>query len=247
MRHAAFFAAAAVTCLASTAVAGVAQEFGRLTYGSTPINMTSGTGVGNDGYYMNRSSQSFGELLIGIKAHEYGNGNMPAGSSTVSQYGGSGLTTGGSWLNIDQSTGAYTAIAGVAANKPSWNPNAPSWGFTWSISIDGARPAVGTVNMRMLITRPDAQVVTVVSSFDAGSNFSAGNMAWQNNWNLGYLGVFGNGVDATTVGDWKIRIEAFSGSTVFGAQEITVTATPAPGAVALLGLAGAIGGRRRRG
>lgn len=246
MRTSTLTAAAAATLAASSAFAGLAPEFGRLSYGGNPINMTSGSGVGNDGYYMNRTSHSFGELLIGIKAHEYGNGNMPAGSSTVSQYGGSGLTTGGSWLNVNQSTGAYTAIAGVAANKPSWNPNAPSWGFTWSISIDGSRPAVGAVNMRMLITRPDSQVVTVVSSFDAGSNFSAGNMAWQNNWNLGYLGVFGNGVDANTVGDWKIRIEAFSGSTVFGSQEITVTATPAPGALALLGAAGVIGSRRRR-
>jgi MYXO-CTERM domain-containing protein len=247
MRHAAFFAAASVTCLASTAVAGIPQEFGRLTYGSTPINMTSGTGVGNDGYYMNRSTQSFGELLIGIKAHEYRNGNMPAGSSTVSQYGGSGLTTGGSWLNINQSTGAYTAIAGVAANTPVWNPNAPSWGFTWNVSVDGMKAAVGTASMRMIITRPDSVAVTLLTAQDIGSDIAPGTTAWQQNWNFGYLGVFGNGVDANTVGDWKIKIEVFSGSTVFGAQEITVTATPAPGAVALLGLAGAIGGRRRRG
>lgn len=220
------------------------SSFGQLQYNGTPIAMTSGTGVGNDGYRMNTSTgPGSTQLLIGIKAHEYRNGNMPAGSTTVSSYGDS---VGGSWLNIDGTTGAYTAIAGVAANKPSWNPNAPSWGFTWSITLDGVRPAVGAISMRMLITRPDSQVVTVVASQDVGTNFAGTDMAWQNNWNLGYLGVFGGGVDANTLGDWKIKISTFSGATVYGEQEITVTATPAPGALALLGVAGLVGGRRRR-
>ena len=240
-----------MTVLAATAFiaapVSAQSSFGQLTYGvspstQTPIAMTSGTGVGNDGYYMNTTTgPGAQQLLIGIKAHEYRNGNMPAGSSTVSS-----LYGGGSWLNIDSGTSAYTAIAGVAVNTPSWNPAAPSWGFTWSITLDGARPAVGAISMRMLITRPDSQVVTVVASQDVGTDFSAGNMAWQQNWNLGYLGVYGNGVDANTLGDWKIKISTFSGSTVYGEQEITVTATPAPGALALLGVAGLVGGRRRR-
>ena len=236
---------AATAFIAAPVSAGTSlSPFGQLQYNSTPIAMTSGTGVGNDGYYMNTTTgPSNQQLLIGIKAHEYRTGNMPAGSTTVSSYGNS---VGGSWLNIDGTTGAYTAIAGVAANKPSWNPAAPSWGFTWSITLDGARPAVGAISMRMLITRPDSQVVTVVASQDVGTDFSAGNMAWQQNWNLGYLGVYGNGVDANTVGDWKIKISTFSGSTNYGEQEITVTATPAPGALALLGVAGLVGGRRRR-
>ena len=100
--------------------------------------------------------------------------------------------------------------------------------------------------MSLLITRPDSQVVTVVASQDVGTDFSPGNKAWQQNWNLGYLGVFGNGVDANTLGDWKIKITAFSGATVYGEQEIVVTATPAPGALALLGVAGLAGSRRRR-
>jgi len=237
-------ATAFITAPVSATPIPPASTFGQLSYNNTPIAMTSGTGVGNDGYYMSTTAgPGAQQLLIGIKAHEYRNGNMPAGSSTVSSYGNS---VGGSWLNIDGTTGAYTAIAGVAANTPSWNPNAPSWGFTWSITLDGARPAVGAISMRMLITRPDSQVVTVVASQDVGTDFSAGNMAWQQNWNLGYLGVYGGGVDANTVGDWKIKISTFSGATVYGEQEITVTATPAPGALALLGVAGLVGGRRRR-
>jgi MYXO-CTERM domain-containing protein len=229
------------------APAAAASSFGQLSFGGNPIAMTSGTGVGNDGYYMNTSAgPGSSQLLIGIKAHEYRNGNMPAGSSTVSSYGNS---VGGSWLNIDSGTGAYTGIAGEAVNKPSWwagfPPNsATSWGFTWSITLDGARPAAGAISMNMLITRPNGQVSTILSGWDVGTDFSAGNMAWQQNWNVGYLA--GCGGQANDIGDWKIKITAFSGDTVYGEQEIVVTATPAPGALALLGLAGIAGGRRRR-
>ena len=98
--------------------------------------------------------------------------------------------------------------------------------------------------MSMLITRPNGQVSTVVTSQDVGTDFSAGNMAWQQNWNVGYL--LGCSGQANDIGDWKIKISTFSGSTNYGEQEITVTATPAPGALALLGVAGLVGGRRRR-
>jgi MYXO-CTERM domain-containing protein len=182
--------------------------------------------------------------LIGIKAHEYRNGNNPAGSSTVSS-----LYGGGSWLNVNGTTGAYTGFAGEAVNKPSWwadyPPNsATSWGFTWSITLDGARPAAGAISMNMLITRPNGQVSTILSGWDVGTDFGVGNTAWQQNWNVGYLA--GCGGQANDIGDWKIKITAFSGDTVYGEQEIVVTATPAPGALALLGLAGIAGGRRRR-
>ena len=229
------------------APAAAASSFGQLSFGGNPITMTAGTGVGNDGYRMNTSAgPGSSELLIGIKAHEYRNGNMPAGSSTVSSYGNS---VGGSWLNIDSGTGAYTGIAGEAVNKPSWwagfPPNsATSWGFTWSITLDGARPAAGAISMNMLITRPNGQVSTILSGWDVGTDFGPGNTAWQQNWNVGYLtGCEGQ---ANDIGDWKIKITAFSGTTVYGEQEIVVTATPAPGALALLGLAGIAGGRRRR-
>ncbi len=98
--------------------------------------------------------------------------------------------------------------------------------------------------MSMLITRPNGQVSTVVTSQDVGTDFSAGNTAWQKNWNVGYLA--GCSGQANDIGDWKIKISTFSGATVYGEQEITVTATPAPGALALLGVAGLVGGRRRR-
>ena len=227
------------------APAAAASSFGQLSFGGNPIAMTSGTGVGNDGYRMNTSAgPGSSQLLIGIKAHEYRNGNNPAGSSTVSS-----LYGGGSWLNVNGTTGAYTGFAGEAVNKPSWwadfPPNsATSWGFTWSITLDGVRPAAGAISMNMLITRPNGQVSTILSGWDVGTDFNVGNTAWQQNWNVGYLA--GCGGQANDIGDWKIKITAFSGATVYGEQEIVVTATPAPGALALLGLAGIAGGRRRR-
>ena len=231
------------------------SPFGQLQYNGTPIAMTSGTGVGNDGYYMNTTttpSPGNQELLIGIKAHEYRNGNNPAGTSTVSS-----LPGGGSWLNVNGTTGAYTGIAGEAMDKPTWwsffpANSATKWGFTWSITLNGNRPASGAISMNMLITRPNGEVSTILSGWDVGTNFyntgtttpSTDNPAWQNNWNVGYLA--GCGGQASDLGDWKISITALSGGTVYGEQEITVTATPAPGALALLGVAGLAGGRRRR-
>jgi len=238
-----------LSCLCATAfiAAPASASVGQLQFGGTPIAMTSGTGVGNDGYYMNTSTgPSSAQLLIGIKAHEYRNGNNPAGTSTVSS-----LYGGGSWLNVNGTTGAYTGFAGQAVDRPSWWAGLPansatSWGFTWSITLDGLRPAVGAISMNMQITRPNGQVSTIITSQDVGTDFSAGNMAWQQNWNVGYLA--GCSGQANDVGDWKIKITAFSGETTYGQQEITVTANaiPAPGAVALVGLAGAFMGRRRR-
>ena len=252
MQHTTLVSTTILSCLCATAfIAAPASAtpvgVGQLQFSGTPIAMTSGTGVGNDGYYMNTSAgPSSAQLLIGIKAHEYRNGNNPAGSSTVSS-----LYGGGSWLNVNGTTGAYTGFAGQAVDRPSWWAGFPansatSWGFTWSITLDGLRPATGAISMNMQITRPNGQVSTVVASQDVGTDFSAGNMAWQQNWNVGYLA--GCSGQANDVGDWKIKITAFSGETTYGQQEITVTANaiPAPGAAALIGLAGIVAGRRRR-
>jgi len=235
-------AAMAAACLSASVMAD---------FGLIPVPMTSGTGVGNDGYFNGTYQTSIGWLNIGIKAHEYRNGNMPAGSTTQSSVSG-----GGTWLNLDAQA-RYTAIAGIAANKPSWNPAAPSWGFTWSIASDPStdvwgRPTAGQYRASMTITRPDTVAVNIFSDVDASGVFGGDptNMVWQNNWNLGYLGVFGSGVDANTLGDWKIRVsvkanDGFGNYSAVGSQEITVNVTPVPGAAALLGVAGLMGRRRR--
>jgi hypothetical protein len=150
------------------------------------------------------------------------------------------VSGGGTWLNLDAQN-RYTAIAGIAANKPSWNPAAPSWGFTWSIASDPetdvwGRPTAGQYLASMTITRPDTVAVNIFSDVDAAGFFGGDptNMVWQNNWNLGYLGVFGSGVDANTLGDWKIRVsvkanDGFGNYSAVGSQEITVNERVARG------------------
>ena len=115
-----------------------------------------------------------------------------------------------------------------------------------------SQPATGHYLASMVITRPDTVAVNVFTDVDAGSVFGGDptNKVWQNNWNLGYLGVFGNGVDANTVGEWKIRvslkeIQPDTSVNFAGSQEITVNVVPAPGAFALVGLSGMITRRRR--
>ena len=255
--------------LAAVASATPASSFGQLTFGGTPITMSAGS-IGNDGYRMNTSNGPGGkQLLIGIKAHAYASQsgaapNMPASSSTVSAFTGSVGTNGygGSWLNTDNATGAYMGIAGEAASRAPWwsgfPPNsATSWGFAWSITLDGQRPVVGELSMSMLITRPDGVATTTLfttsnlPTWDVGTNFytkntttpSAGDRPDQQSWNVGYL--TGGGGQASQVGDWKIKISTFVGATAYGEQEITVTAVPAPGAIAVLGLAGFASRRRR--
>ena len=241
-----------LVAVASATPVPPSSSFGQLQYLGTPIAETSSSAgsVGNDGYRMNTSTGPGGkQLLIGIKAHEYRSGNNPAGTSALSSLNG-----GGSWLNVNGTTGAYMGIAGEAVNKPTWASLFPansftSWGFTWSITLDGQKPAVNDLRMSMLITRPDGVATTTIfnnsfTTWDVGTDFGSGNMAYQNNWNVGYL--TGGGGQASQVGDWKIKISTFVGATAYGEQEITVTAVPAPGALALLGVAGLVGGRRRR-
>ncbi len=229
-----------IVTIAAAASASASTSFGQLSHNGTAIPLSVGSGIGNDGFTMNQSDTSFGSLLIGIKAHEYYSNNNPAGASTQSAFAG-----GGSWLDLDPS-GAYTAYPGIAANHPSWNPNAPRWAFTWSVTDDGARAALGVGMMTMVITRPDSVAVTL-GTWDIGGANPNNNEPWyQNSWNLGYLGVFGNGVDATTTGIWKVRIDVTSGGAMVGSQEISINVVPAPGAIALAGIAGLLKGRRRR-
>lgn len=99
--------------------------------------------------------------------------------------------------------------------------------------------------MTMVITRPDSAAFTL-GTWDIGGANPNNNQPWyQNSWNLRYLGVFSNGVDATTTGVWKVRINVASGGAFLASQEMSINVVPAPGAIALLGMVGLIGRRRR--
>jgi MYXO-CTERM domain-containing protein len=71
-----------------------------------------------------------------------------------------------------------------------------------------------------------------------------------NSANSGAPGGLWNGLafNPNTQGNYTFRIDVRQGQygTVLGSTEMTVSVVPAPGAIALLGAAGLVGGRRRR-
>lgn len=91
LRQCAFGVASAV--LLTNAVADASTSFGQLSYNGSPVALTVGTGIGNDGFFMNTSQQSFGELTIGLKALEHSSNNDPARARAPSSFAG-----GRSWL-----------------------------------------------------------------------------------------------------------------------------------------------------
>ncbi|MFO0963666.1 MAG: hypothetical protein U0625_12290 [Phycisphaerales bacterium] len=229
-------AASTVALIAGTASA--MPGFGQLSYNGNPIAFTPGSGIGNDGFtYSESTIGGGGKLLVGLKATEYyygGNGNMNPGDSTWSP----DQPAGGSWLNVD-GLGRYTGAAGESTYKPGGSSRA-RWNFDWSVTIDGVAPTAGIANMTMTITRPDMTVINVGTA-------DITVWGYQDSWNVGFnfLSAF-NGIN--DLGEWKISLaitDATGGGYLCG-QDIFVT-TPAPGALALLGIAGLAGSRRRRG
>ena len=220
----------------------IPPDFGQLNYNGSPVAYTQGTGVGNDGYYMNKSSTSAGELLIGVKAMNY-----KMNGSTLPNFQTSTDPNGGTWLNRD-SSGRYVSPSGLNPIYTSWNPNAPAWALAMSVTINGVRPVAATGMMqRLTLTKPGDAIGSVVWS---GVDI---NTLWQINQSPGiWMGVPAVATDyfganaAYLLGDWKIRLDVYDGSGDLGSQEILVNVVPAPGALALLGVAGLAGARRRR-
>jgi MYXO-CTERM domain-containing protein len=74
---------------------------------------------------------------------------------------------------------------------------------------------------------------------------------WQNAWNSGFAFLNSAGT-VYEYGNWNIKLQVFDATSgagytsLVGEQAINVLAVPAPGALALLGVAGLAGGRRRR-
>jgi hypothetical protein len=103
----------------------------------------------------------------------------------------------------------------------------------------------------MVIDGPAAGVLSMDLG-DLNGNFQGGanDPRWQNAWNSGFSFLSSAGT-VYDYGNWNIKLQVFSAtgdgySTLVGEQAINVLAVPAPGALALLGIAGLAGGRRRR-
>lgn len=240
---------------ASVALAGVAmaqQQFGTLSYGagagSTPISWQLNQVNDNSGFIYTNTAVGSSWLTIGLRASNY------YGVNEAPTY------TGNSTYQVQ----AGQTAASSATAEEGFISTAARWGFQWSVSMDGDRSnsALSGLWWSMRIDSPTA-----------GSNWGtlAGGMVNLgtdtqsyaiNGWtpSFGFLGFnsassgagpgLWNGLafDRNTQGNYTFRIDVRQGQfgAVLGSTEMTVSVVPAPGAVALLGAAGLVAGRRRR-
>ncbi len=245
----------------AVAVAGSANaDFGVLNYtglsgGNIPFTVGNPGTIGNDGYtFSNHAVGTNGTVTLGLKAIAWQGANFDLATDITYS---TDTVGGGTWLNRN-SSGTYLAGAGAATQTrdPSGNIVAYTgelrsrWSFVWNASQNGVRPTAGAFNLRMIVDGPAAGELSMDLG-DLNGNFSnAADPKWQNAWNSGFAFLASAGT-VYDLGNWNIKLQVFDAtlgggySTIVGEQAINV-AVPAPGVAALLGLAGAFGGRRRR-
>ena len=259
-----------MAAVASATPGGPVQSFGVLNYdivnnpGNSAKNIAFTVGnaaaIGNDGYEFSNHYYASGSVVtIGLKAIAWQGANF----NLDSQANGGDITystvaAGGSWLNRD-SGGTYLAATGAATQTRDGSGNIVAytgglrsrWSFVWNASQDGLRPAAGQFNLRMIVDGPAASALSMDLG-DLSGNFWGGatDPKWQNAWNSGF-GFLSSAGTVYEYGNWNIKLQVFSASgdgytSLVGEQDINVLAVPAPGALALLGVAGLAGGRRRR-
>ena len=241
-----------------------ASSFGVLNYngtpgGNIPFTVGNAAAVGNDGYTFSNHNHTSGStssvVTIGLKAIAWQGANFDLTNDITY----STVTAGGSWLNRD-GAGTYLAATGAATETrvggnivayPSSSELRSRWSFVWNASQDGVRPGAGLFNLRMVIDGPAAGVFSMDLG-DLSGNFWGGatDPRWQNAWNSGFSFLSSAGT-VYEYGNWNIKLQVFNASgdgytSLVGEQAINVLAVPAPGALALLGVAGLAGGRRRR-
>jgi len=252
MRISKTLTAGAVAAVAVAGSASAQQQFGTLSYGagagSTPISWQLNQVNDNSGFIYTNTAVGSSWLTIGLRASNYyGVNEAPTymGSSTYQVQAG------------------QTAASSATAEQ-GFISTAARWGFQWSVSMDGNRSnsALSGLWWSMRIDSPTA-----------GSNWGtlAGGMVNLgtdtqsyaiNGWSpsFGFLGLnsassgagpgLWNGLafNNNTQGNYTFRIDVRQGQfgTVLGSTEMTVSVVPAPGAMALLGVAGLVGSRRRR-
>ena len=242
-----------VGAVTSAALAGGAmaqQQFGTLSYGagagSTPISWQLNQVNDNSGFIYTNTAVGSSWLTIGLRASNYyGVNEAPVytGNSTYQVQAGQ--------------TAASSATSGFEST-------AARWGFQWSVSMDGVRSnaALSGLWWSMRIVSPTAGANW--GSLSAGMvNLGTDTQSYAiNGWtpSFGFLGYNSassggpagawNGLafNPNTQGDYTFRIEVRQGQfgSVLGSTDMTVSVVPAPGVIALLGVAGLVGGRRRK-
>ena len=248
----------AAAALAGSASATPAQSFGLLNYngtsgGNIPFTVGNAAAIGNDGYTFSNHNSGSSVVTIGLKAIAWQGANFDLTNDVTY----SSVAAGGSWLNRD-SAGTYLAATGAATQTRDGSGNIVAytgdvrsrWAFVWNASQDGVRPGAGLFNLRMIVDGPAAGALSMDLGDLNGDFSTAADPKWQNAWNAGF-GFLSSAGTVYENGNWNIKLQVFDATSgtgyasLVGEQAINV-AVPAPGVAALLGLAGAFGGRRRR-
>ena len=256
--------------VASVAVASPAmaqsQSFGTLSYpssggGSIEIPYLWSDNVNDNTNFLYTNQTVNGKsLTVGLRASPY-----YTGDNGLPSYVGSNT------FQVQAGTTVPVANAGQY-----FDPNAPRWGFNWSISMDGDRSDSALSNLwwSMRITGPNSSGGTGNWGTQLGGMVNLGGGATGSpatnyskaSWQLGYNffplssqntpGVNQNGLwdglqfNPNVQGNYQFTIDIRQGQTpygtVVGSTTMTVSVIPAPGALALLGAAGLFGARRRR-
>ena len=239
--------------------AAASADFGVLDYngstagGNIPFTVGNAAAIGNDGYTFSNHTSGASVVTIGLKAIAWQGANFDLTNDITY----SSVAAGGSWLNRD-GAGTYLAATGAATQTRDGSGNIVAytgglrsrWSFVWNASQDGLRPAAGQFNLRMIVDGPAASALSMDLG-DLNGNFNGNSdPRWQNAWNSGFSFLSSAGT-VYEYGNWNIKLQVFSASgdgytSLVGEQDINVLAVPAPGALALLGIAGLAGGRRRR-
>jgi len=255
--------AVAAVAVAGSAMADVSQSFGTLSYpsgsGTTAIPFLDSAGNNSNGNFLYTNQQVNGSwLTVGLSAATY-----YTSANGQPNYVGN---------NRFEAQAGFTAA--VDNPPPLFSATAPRWAFNWSVSMDGSRTnsALSGLWWNMRITGPNSSGGTGNWGTQVGGmvNLGGGPVGSpptnysQSSWQLGYNffalnsastpGVGQPGLwdglqfNPNTLGDYQFTIDIRQGQygSVVGSSTMTVSVVPAPGALAMLGAAGLVGGRRRK-
>ena len=234
--------------------AAASADFGTLSYGTTPINYVWASGISdNTGFVYTNSAVNGQTLAIGLRTAAYYDG-----------VNGEPTNNGINTYTVNAGTTLWAPPAGQAASYPDYSATAPRGGFDWSVSMNGNRTAAALtgLNWAMRITGPGGTWgYTGAPGADLGTTNNAAYYS-QNSWQMGYnflqvdslntpgvstAGLWtGLAFNPNELGTYSVQILVRQGSTEVGSTTMFVNVVPAPGAFALIGVAGLTGGRRRR-
>ena len=244
----------------ATAAAAVppAQSFGNLSYpanGGTQIGWTwpgSGQSDNSNFVYTNTnigSGATDSWLTIGLRANAY-----YGAPNAIPTY------VGNNTFQVDAGSSLWAPASGDPT--PPGYANAPRWGFSWNISVNGSRDAssLNGLYWSMRIVGPNGTGNWGTLSSGAAVDANAALNAWQLGYSyfaassavtpgVGIPGLWdGLNFNPNTLGDYQFTIAVRNGSAtgaIVGSTTMTVSVVPSPGAIALLGVAG-LANRRRR-